>query len=185
MVISHVCEALTSGDRERAARFVDDNYPFEAIEPVPRRYTERQMADLFVRDGFIDRYRGTRLVFPPTLRLISDALPLQFPYHRNWKMSATHAAFWELTPTVDHVQPVAIGGVDDETNWASCSMLTNAIKANWSLEQLGWELLPAGDFNQWDGLLGWFVRQVEELPERVGKSAYYKRWYAAAQPHAV
>lgn len=61
------------------------------------------MTELFVRDGFIDRYRGTRLVYPPTLRLISEELPEQFPYHRNWKMSETHHAFWELTPTVDHI----------------------------------------------------------------------------------
>jgi len=143
------------------------------------------MTELFVRDGFIDRYRGTRLVFPPTLRLISDALPQYFPYHRNWKMSATHVAYWELTPTVDHILPVALGGADDEANWACCSMLTNGIKANWTLEQLGWELLPAGEFAQWDGLLGWFVRQMEERPEYVEKSAYYRCWYTAARPHAV
>jgi hypothetical protein len=143
------------------------------------------MTAVFVRDGFTDRYRGSRLVFPPALRFISDALPGRFPYHPNGKMSAAHVAYWELFPTVDHVVPVALGGADDESNWVCCSMLTNGIKANWTLEQLGWELLAPGDFAEWDGLLGWFVSEAAKRPELVRASAYYRRWLGAAQLHAL
>jgi len=143
------------------------------------------MTDLFVRDGFIDRYRGSRLVFPPTLRLISEKLPQHFPYHPNWKMSVTHRAFWELSPTVDHIRPVALGGNDDPSNWATCSMLTNSIKANWTLEELGWQLLPAGDIRQWDGLLSWFVAQMDKEPQYVKESAYFRNWLTVAQKHVV
>lgn len=97
-------------------------------------------------------------------------------------MSATHVAYWELTPTIDHVQPVSRGGADDLANWVCCSMLTNGVKANWTLEQLGWELLPPGDFHEWDGLLNWFVRQMNHHKSRRW-SAYFRRWYAAAEPY--
>ena len=69
-------------------------------------------------------------------------------------MSETHMIYWELFPTVDHVVPIARGGGDDESNWVTTSMLHNSAKSNWKLEELGWQLLPAGDIEQWDGLLG-------------------------------
>lgn len=184
-VIANICKSLVSGNNRLAGAIVDEYYPFKVINPGARQYSAQQMTELFVRDGFIDRYRGTRLVYPPTLRLISEELPEQFPYHRNWKMSETHHAFWELTPTVDHILPISLGGRDVAENWASCSMITNSIKANWSLEQLGWKLLPAGTLDRWDGLLFWFVRQMEAKPEHAEKSAYYRRWYAAAKAYAV
>jgi len=65
----------------------------------------RVMTRIFARDGFIDRYRGSRLIFPPVLRLLSLYLPKEFPYHKNGKMTEGHMAYWELFPTVDHVVP--------------------------------------------------------------------------------
>ena len=38
-------------------------------------------------------------------------LPEEFPYHRAWKVSSTHPAYWQLYPTVDHVVPLARGDV--------------------------------------------------------------------------
>ncbi len=184
-IIAEVCDLLASNQDAAAGRLLQDVYPFEAIESNRRQYSIQQMTDLFVRDGFIDRYRGSRLVFPPTLRLISEKLPQHFPYHPNWKMSVTHRAFWELSPTVDHIRPVALGGNDDPSNWATCSMLTNSIKANWTLEELGWQLLPAGDIRQWDGLLSWFVAQMDKEPQYVKESAYFRNWLTVAQKHVV
>jgi hypothetical protein len=94
-------------------------------------------------------------------------------------MTEGHIAFWELFPTVDHIVPVARGGVDSEENWACCSMLTNSIKSNWTLEQLQWQLLPAGDLAVWDGLVGWFLGQVTTDPS-ILRNAYIKRWHRAA-----
>jgi hypothetical protein len=137
------------------------------------------MTAVFVRDGFIDRYRGGRLVFPAALRLLSRYLPRAFPFQRHWKMSACHIAYWELCATIDHVVPKALGGTDSETNWVSCSMLTNNIKANWTLEELQWQLQPAGQIGEWDGLLGWFIRQVAN-DQAVLQDPYIKRWHNAA-----
>jgi len=43
------------------------------------------MTRIFARDGFIDRYRGSRLIFPAALRLLSHYLPAEFPFHKNGK----------------------------------------------------------------------------------------------------
>jgi hypothetical protein len=56
---------------------------------------------------------------------------------------------------------------------------TNAIKSNWTLEQLGWELSPKGDLSDWEGLIGWFVEHVEKNKEFL-EAPYFKKWYVAA-----
>jgi len=122
-------------------------------------------------------------VFPPALRLMSHFFPNEFPYHKNGKMTEGHIAYWELLPTIDHLYPVARGGSDTEDNWVSCSMTTNSIKANWTLEELGWKLLPSGDSRVWDGLLGWFVEQINR-DQTLLKEPYFKRWQGAALEQA-
>jgi len=112
--ISCVCDALMESDREKASRIARDDYPFAPTHIAKRRYTEVQSTRLFVRDGFVDRYSGSCLVFPATIRLLSKLLPDEFPAHPNWKMSESHTVYWELFPTVDHVVPIARGGADTE-----------------------------------------------------------------------
>lgn len=84
-----------------------------------------------------------------------------------------------LFPTIDHVEPVARGGTDTMDNWVCCSMLTNSIKSNWTLDQLQWKIQDRGDFKVWDGMLGWFQRQVSEDPQ-LSNSPYIKKWNSAA-----
>lgn len=184
-VLAEVCAALLDGNREHAVATLKDEYPFEPVEKASRSYTANQMTCIFVRDGFIDRYSGKRLVFPAALRLISKALPNHFPYHPNWKMSETHVAYWKLCPTIDHVIPISRGGKDEATNWVCTSMLRNGIKANWKLDELGWELVGAGDMSEWDGLIGWFMRYTEKHDELLDNSRYLRQWRRAAQNHAV
>lgn len=164
-VIARACSLLEKEERSEAAAIIARDYPFTAGQTVERKYGDEEALRLFVRDGFVDRYSGNRLVFPGVLRILALRLPVEFPYHPNWKMSATHLAFWELSPTVDHVVPVARGGADVESNWITTSMLRNSAKANWTLEELGWSLLPPGDVRVWDGLLNWFVNYVARNPE--------------------
>ena len=87
--------------------------------------------------------------------------------------------YWELFPTIDHVVPVAREGADDESNWVSTSMLRNAAKSNWTLEELGWSLVPASDVRQWDGMTGWFIEYLKHdslwLDDR-----YIRRWHRVA-----
>ena len=144
-----------------------------------RKATLTEATRVFLRDGFVDRYAGTRLVFPPVLRLISQTLPEEFPFHPNWKMSECHVAYWELSATVDHVVPVARGGRDDETNWVCTSMLRNGVKSNWTLDELGWDLLPSGDLEEWDGMLGWFLNFANSHKD-ILHHPYLRRWHVAA-----
>src|SRR4051812_30781608 len=115
------------------------------------------MTTVFLRDGFIDRYSGDRLVVPAVLRVVSAELPNDFPFHRNWKLSDCHVAYWDLCPTIDHMVPVSQGGGDDEANWVTTSMRRNAAKGGFSITQMGWTLHPPGALAQWDGLAQWLL----------------------------
>src|SRR5262249_32050338 len=153
-----------------AATIIRTDYPFISPLTVKRSYTALQATRVFIRDGFIDRYSGQQLVFTPVLRLLSGLFPLEFPFHPNWKMAGCHSAYYELAPTVDHLEPIARGGHDDEANWVTTCMRRNSAKANWTLAELGWELWPPGDMHHWDGLIHWFVAQVADHPDLLSDS---------------
>ena len=177
--VTEVCDALMRGDHEGASGLVEQRYPLatrrEARAPISKLASVR----VFLKDGFVDRYTGDRLVFPPVLRVISEALPEQFPYQKNWKFGVCHTAYWELSPTVDHVVPVARGGAHDMTNWVSTSMLRNQVKSHWTLEELGWELVSPCRLEEWDGLLGWFMEYVEHHPHILHVEAL-RSWHRTA-----
>jgi hypothetical protein len=178
-IIKRICELLLRSDTDAARAVATTEYPFVSVENGSRKYTEYRVTSLFIRDGFLDRYSGAKLVFPGSLRLLSRLMPDEFPAHKNWKMTASHIVYWELFPTVDHILPVARGGADDESNWATTSMLRNSAKSNWTLDELGWTLLPPGDYAVWDGLLGWFISYVAQDKSHVCDK-YVRRWHKAA-----
>ena len=155
--ISDVCEKLVLNDQSGALELLKSRYPFQPFETDKRKYTSTQSMKQFLRDGFIDRYSGTRLVNPGVLRLLSSLYPDDFPYHRNWKNTDCHIAYWELFPTVDHVFPIARGGLDSEENWVTTSMLRNSAKSNATLDEIDWDLKPAGALENWDGLTHWLI----------------------------
>ncbi|MCA9019723.1 MAG: HNH endonuclease [Planctomycetaceae bacterium] len=107
-------------------------------------------------------------------------MPDEFPFHPNWKMSECHIAYWQLSPTIDHIIPVARGGTDEESNWASTSQLRNSAKANWLLEELGWELHPPGDLQEWDGLLHWYVDYANDHAE-IKTDPWFRGWLRIAE----
>jgi hypothetical protein len=88
--ISNVCDALARGDVLEATTIAQTHYPFVPHIKASRNYTEYQSMKVFLRDGFIDRYSGNRLVFPATLHILGQLLPDSFPMHPNWKMSESH-----------------------------------------------------------------------------------------------
>ena len=167
---------LLQGKFAEANAVIDKEYPFHKIVAQGRNYTDREKMEQFIRDGFIDRYSGQKLVNPGILKVLSYYMPETFPYHAHWKMEECHNAYWEFVPTVDHIYPVALGGADSMENWATTSMLHNSIKSNWTLEQLNWKLYDAGDFDKYDGLTGLFIKLVETDNELLNDS-YIKRWY--------
>lgn len=178
--LRQVCELLSSGDSASAAEILSAAFP-PALAFTPRSpWPLPRLTKVFVRDGFTDRYFGEPLVFPGALRALSVLSPSLFPYHRNWKQSLTHPAYWSHYPTIDHVVPVARGGADDETNVVTTSMLRNAAKSNWLLSELGWPTSSAPMNDTWDGLVAWFCREYEKS-ERLRYEPSLRQWYKAAK----
>lgn len=161
-IIQLVCDSLTNGEIEMGRMALVEGYPFLPKERSSRYFSDQKKLTIFLRDGFIDRYSGERLVYPGALKVISDTFPDEFPYHKNGKMTHGHMAYWHLFPTVDHVRPHAIGGGNDVENMVTTSMMNNGLKSGYTLEDLGWELHPGGDKTIWDGLTRWFFEYVSE-----------------------
>lgn len=179
-VIASVCSALSDGSKDNAVTILREHYPFAPQEITKRRYGAVESTRVFVRDGFIDRYSGKRLIFLPVFRVLSAVLPSDFPYHPNWKTNVTHPAYWEIAATIDHLIPVTRGGTDQESNLITTSMAHNFAKMNWTLEELGWTLRPPGDLKAWDGLIHWFVAYAANHPEAVPSSSA-NQWLRAAR----
>jgi hypothetical protein len=170
---------LLQGNKANAQKIIQNQYPFQKQEIFHRQYTIRQKMKVFRKDGFIDRYSGKKLVNPGILKIYSTYFPEQFPYHKNGKMTEGHISYWEMFPTIDHVIPIAIGGLDNESNWVTTSMLNNSIKSNWTLEQLKWSLLEPGNIEDWDGLSRDLIRHVER-DKLLLNDQYIKNWYLAS-----
>jgi hypothetical protein len=112
-------------------------------------------------------------VIPNSVLELLSAIEV-FPYHPNWKAGQTHPAFASRAAMVDHVVPGSTGGAWlDEANLVTACNPCNSIKADFSLEQLGWELLEIAS-DGWDGL----IRYYPELWEAAGrpKAAYHGGW---------
>ncbi|MDQ2730064.1 MAG: HNH endonuclease [Armatimonadota bacterium] len=179
-IVRQICDALGAGDASTASEIARRDYPLSAPTAGSRSISPFEATSVFQRDGFIDRYSGTRLVFPAVLRLLSRLLPDEFPFHTNWKMSESHIIYYELCATVDHIIPVARGGTNTADNWVTTSMAHNSAKANYTLNEIGWTLLPPGYLADWDGLLAWFLDFIAKHPEHLSEN-YLKTWHSAAK----
>ena len=178
--IESVCKKLKQKKPEDAKKIIIKNLKFKPLDNAGRNYTEVQKTKVFKKDGFIDRYSGEKLVYPPVLRILSYLMPKEFPFHKNWKMSECHIAYWELVPTIDHREPVSRGGEDKEENWVYTSQLRNSAKSNWTLEEIGWKLHEPGDIKDWDGMMGWFMDYVSKNKHVLEDDAYIAKWHKAA-----
>jgi len=76
-IIAEAFKTLRAGMISEAKAIISENYPFKPLEKEGRTYREHQKMKIFLRDGFIDRYSGERLVFPPVLRIMSSLMPDQ------------------------------------------------------------------------------------------------------------
>lgn len=179
-IIINACNALQNGKIDAAKIIIENEYPHRPLMPTSRNYTKYQSTIIFFRDGFIDRYSGSRLIFSPVLQLLSKLMPETFPFHKNWKISECHMAYWQLFPTIDHLVPVARGGKDEVGNRVTTSMLRNSAKSNWLVEELGWTLYPPGRLKEWDGLINWFLEYSEHHPEVLIPS-YINLWHKTAK----
>ena len=179
-VIEAVCLALDEKGADGAAAAVRREWAFKPGSAVKRLYGTRESVRVFMRDGFLDRYSGERLVFPPVLRVISLVAPVDFPYHPAWKTGETHPAFNELSATIDHVIPVTRGGEDVEANWVTTSMARSFAKMNSTPEEMGWSLHPPGRLDRWAGMMYWFIGYATMQPQLL-ENVSIDRWYRAAR----
>ena len=177
--IRQILEALSTGKSEVAKDIARQQYPHVLRPRTKRSYSSAMCMHIFMRDGFIDRYSGKRLLFPGTLRILSIMLPNAFPYQDHWKINETHIAYWELYPTIDHIQSVQRGGKNEESNLITTSQLHNSAKAHWTLEELGWTIYPPGNLTEWDGLMKQSIQYIEAHPSLL-EDKLLKKWYKAA-----
>ena len=177
--IEHAISSLAAGDSTGAAEAIRRGFPLKSIERTSRSYTPKQCMQIFLRDGFVDRYSGGRLLFPGALRILSLELPKDFPYQAHWKTDETHMAYWYYYPTVDHVTPIARGGTNSDDNLVTTSQLRNSAKSHWTVDELGWALCPPGDLDSWDGLLSQTIEYVNS-DESLLDDSVLRKWYEAA-----
>lgn len=175
-----VSQMLCNDERLEAEDLLRAELPFEAPTNAGRSYSIAEKLAVFFHDGFIDRYSGEKLLNPGYLRALSKLFPEDFPFQTNWKMGQCHMAFWQYTPTIDHLIPVARGGADDASNWVTTNMLNNAAKSNWLMEELAWKLHPPGSWQDWCGLSEEFV-QIVELNPQLRENSYIRQWYTATR----
>lgn len=175
-----IADKLLSGNDVAAKEVIINELPFECLPREHRSYSIKQKLSLFFRDGFIDRYSGDKLINPGFLRVLSDLFPEEFPYQTNWKQTDCHQEWWMRYPTVDHIVPIARGGKNEPSNWATTSMLHNQAKLNWTLEELGWTLHEPGNLSDWDGMSKTFVAIVEQRPALL-EDRYITNWYRATK----
>lgn len=147
------------------------------VDIEPRRGVPfAETVAVFQRDCWTCRYCGGRTIAPPVLRVLSRLHPDRFPYHPNWKAGQVHPAYLLLSTTLDHVFPGGRGG-----SWSASENLVvacwpcNSGKADFTLDELGWELLDEADVcSDWDGL----THTYRTLWETAGQpdAAYHGRW---------
>lgn len=182
LALARVADLAGSGQLDEARKAVQQGLPFIPRRRAAKRMTERQVTAIMIRDGFIDRYTGLPVWHPGALKLLSELIPDLLPWHPHGRLDECHEIFWDLSPSIDHVEPLTRGGDDRLENWVTTSWGKNTQKSNMSLAQLGWTLHPAGRLDEWDGYLGWFIGQME-APSPLVTSSYLKRWYRAAIAH--
>ena len=193
-ILQEATKLIANDNLQVASILVKTEYPFEKyVKPVSsdrksstrikivseaeqRKYTQKQALELFIADSFIDRYSGEKLVLPSALYALSTIIPDAFPCGN--KRSSTHQAFWDLFPSLDHIEPVSGGGKDVDSNWITTSMAMNIRKSNIPLSELGWQIYQRDTSCEWDGLVSWYLEWADEN-ENAQNIRLNKGWHAA------
>lgn len=100
--------SILDGRIDNAKNIINKEYPFKKIIPEGRNYTDKEKYEQFVRDGFIDRYSGEKLVNPGMLKVLSFYMPDAFPYQSHWKSATMHTGSLYLQLTILYRLPTAV-----------------------------------------------------------------------------
>jgi hypothetical protein len=177
-VIENACELILNNQKEQAKATINKHYKHNVEKIATRSMSNDDRLKIFMRDGFIDRYTGQKLLFPNVLRILSMELGDVFPFHPNWKMSDCHIAFWEFYPTCDHVIPIARGGENVAENIVTTSMKINSAKSNFLMEELGLKLYEKGSIKNWDGMITWYRKYIKNN-QKILENNYIAGWHHA------
>ena len=162
-----------------------EGWPRSEAARTSRSINDHERLRVFRTDGFRCRYTGDLLVLPAYLRALSALWPEIVPYHPNWKSDETHEAYWTHTASLEHIDPVAVGGAGAEGNWITTSMARNQVRSRYSLEALGWQVQPRDPLSDWDGgvqaLLKLLAAHTALLDGQHG--AYLARWRSLVAGH--
>lgn len=162
-------------DGETALR---DAWPFAASQRAERKASDREKLRVFKADGFRCRYTGELLLLPAYLRVLSALYPDAFPYQANWKAEETHPAYWSHTASLEHVEPIAVGGGEHFDNWVTTSMARNQVRSRFPLESLGWAVRPRVRDSDWDGGMTAFITlsAADDVLANPLHGSYIARW---------
>jgi hypothetical protein len=155
-VIEMVADLVLKKRIKEAEHLINTEYKHDFIKYEARSMSADEKLKIYLRDGFIDRYTGRKLLFPNVLWILTSELGTSFPFHANWKMSECHIAYWELMPTCDHALPIARGGLDTPENILTTCQIMNSAKSNFLIEEVGFSVYPCGTLSEWDGMIGWY-----------------------------
>ena len=158
-----------------------EQFPWQRSNEKRKSFGKDKCLKIFRRDQYLDRYSGSRLVFPGALLALGILMPEQFPMHPTWKAGESHDIFWEYWPVVDHVYPVSRGGTNADENLVTTSGRNNTLKDNATLQELGWTLQPISTGETgWDGMVGWFKQIIQATPALLN-NVTLRRWNDAVQ----
>jgi 5-methylcytosine-specific restriction endonuclease McrA len=151
-VIDETIRALIQRGKA-AGEQVLQSIAFERIVAERRVDVPRSLRVMvFRRDHFTCRYCGTELIPEAILRLLAHVYPTQFPHDINWKAGLTHRAIPILSAEVDHILPIARGGLPLELeNLRTACPPCNTRKWDLTIAEVGMKDLPISA-SGWDGL---------------------------------
>ena len=63
LIIKNLCDLLLDDKKDDCIEFATIHYPFTNSSISKRQYSRYEMCNIFLRDGFIDRYSVTNYYF--------------------------------------------------------------------------------------------------------------------------
>ena len=120
------------------------------------------------RDFWSCRYCGEVVFFSPTLKLLDKLSPGHGYYHPNGKTNKILGLFQWKWASIDHINPVTKGGLNDEDNYVTSCWQCNLKFGNKNLNQgksKPIEININSKLVNWDGLSSLYIKLVNKDDE--------------------
>jgi hypothetical protein len=148
--------------------------------PIPPRPSipKSTYVRVYTRDGWRCRIAGCRrrLIFEPVIRLLGDLFSDLVPYDSGLGWQCHPLGRW-CVPALDDRLAHTLGGSSKMGNLLTLCSPCNTVTSNWTLEELGAEVMPGEPAGDWDGLTG-IYEALWEVAERPSPT-YHRAWLRA------